>query len=318
MIGVYKITNIINGKVYIGESMNIEGRWNEHRDDLKSGNHHSYKLQEDYNTYGEDNFKFEVLEEIDVNNLELMMHKCLLIILENKYIKKFNSIVNGYNIEDTLDLILKGEKPLFDGYKINGRLKYILNNIIKNINKNNGIFIPKEKSKPKHKEIRFKLKEQYVTEETKIIQNKPKLESNNKSKKIINFNNLYGKYNIEFIITNCKNYIFKNEYEKLSNVFQENGFNNKTTYQILRDINIIGNDKNNKNGNIILINDLSMFKNEENYLKNTKGEIDKIYFVPYMTRKGFKYLLKNILEYAKNNNINVFTQKFTKENLTNI
>ena len=318
MIGVYKITNINNGKVYVGESINIEKRWDEHKEDLENNNHHNYKLQEDYNTYGEDNFKFEVLEEIDANNLELIMQKCLLIILENKYIKQFNSIDNGYNIENTLELILKGEKPLFVGDKINGRLKYILNNIIKNINKNNGVFIPREKHKPKHKEIRFKLKEQYVTEETKIIQNKPKLESNNKSKKIINFNNLYGKYNIEFIITNCKNYIFKNEYEKLSNVFQENGFNNKTTYQILRDINIIGNDKNNKNGNIILINDLSMFKNEENYLKNTKGEIDKIYFVPYMTRKGFKYLLKNILEYAKNNNINVFTQKFTKENLTNI
>lgn len=31
MIGVYKITNNINGKVYIGQSININKRWKEHK-----------------------------------------------------------------------------------------------------------------------------------------------------------------------------------------------------------------------------------------------------------------------------------------------
>lgn len=31
MIGIYKIENLINGKVYIGQSKDIKKRWNEHR-----------------------------------------------------------------------------------------------------------------------------------------------------------------------------------------------------------------------------------------------------------------------------------------------
>ncbi|MDR0677008.1 MAG: GIY-YIG nuclease family protein [Elusimicrobiota bacterium] len=31
MIGIYKITNNINGKTYIGQSRNIERRWKDHK-----------------------------------------------------------------------------------------------------------------------------------------------------------------------------------------------------------------------------------------------------------------------------------------------
>jgi len=41
LTGVYKITNIINGKVYVGESMDIDKRWDEHKLDLDNGVHHS-------------------------------------------------------------------------------------------------------------------------------------------------------------------------------------------------------------------------------------------------------------------------------------
>jgi group I intron endonuclease len=58
MVGIYKITNKINNKVYIGESQNIERRWEEHKKHLKEGKHHSYKLQQDYHLYGEDNFEY--------------------------------------------------------------------------------------------------------------------------------------------------------------------------------------------------------------------------------------------------------------------
>lgn len=61
--GVYKIENLINGKVYVGKSKNIGIRWSEHRSELNSGNHINAHLQSAWNKYGEDNFRFDVLYE---------------------------------------------------------------------------------------------------------------------------------------------------------------------------------------------------------------------------------------------------------------
>ena len=55
--GVYKITNLVNGKVYIGASKNIERRWRDHKKRINS------PIHSDLETYGLDNFKFEVLLE---------------------------------------------------------------------------------------------------------------------------------------------------------------------------------------------------------------------------------------------------------------
>ena len=55
--GVYKITNLVNGKVYIGASKNIERRWWGHKRCTDS------PIHSDLETYGLDNFKFEVLLE---------------------------------------------------------------------------------------------------------------------------------------------------------------------------------------------------------------------------------------------------------------
>ena len=55
--GVYKITNLVNGKVYIGASKNIERRWRDHKRCTDS------PIHSDLETYGLDNFKFEVLLE---------------------------------------------------------------------------------------------------------------------------------------------------------------------------------------------------------------------------------------------------------------
>ena len=54
--GVYKITNLVNGKVYIGASKNIERRWWCHKRGLTA-------IADDLETYGLANFKFEILLE---------------------------------------------------------------------------------------------------------------------------------------------------------------------------------------------------------------------------------------------------------------
>jgi len=61
--GVYLIENSNNGKRYIGSSVNMPGRFLDHKKLLRRGRHHSPHLQASWNKYGEGAFRFEVLEE---------------------------------------------------------------------------------------------------------------------------------------------------------------------------------------------------------------------------------------------------------------
>jgi len=57
------IKNKINGKFYIGSSVDIAYRWARHKRQLRNGNHHSIHLQRAWDKYGEENFEFKVIEE---------------------------------------------------------------------------------------------------------------------------------------------------------------------------------------------------------------------------------------------------------------
>ena len=63
MVGIYRILNKINGKVYIGQSIDIFRRLTEHRNHLVNNIHENKHLQSAWNKYGEKNFKFEIAEE---------------------------------------------------------------------------------------------------------------------------------------------------------------------------------------------------------------------------------------------------------------
>ena len=52
--GVYKIRNLIDGKVDIGSSANVKARWYAHRYELRLGTHHSRYLQRAWDKYGEE------------------------------------------------------------------------------------------------------------------------------------------------------------------------------------------------------------------------------------------------------------------------
>jgi group I intron endonuclease len=62
--GIYHITLIPSGKQYIGSAINIDRRFSEHRNRLRSGRHENLHLQNAWNKYGEDSFIFGVLETI--------------------------------------------------------------------------------------------------------------------------------------------------------------------------------------------------------------------------------------------------------------
>ena len=85
MIGIYKITNNINGKIYIGQSNNIQRRFSEHQ---TKGSISRIPVDIAIQKYGKENFSFEVLEECSVEELNTK---------ETEWITYFNSIENGYN-----------------------------------------------------------------------------------------------------------------------------------------------------------------------------------------------------------------------------
>lgn len=62
---IYKITNSLNGKVYVGSTKDPHSRWNDHKSSLRRGTNSSRRLQADWDICGEDCFAFEVLEETD-------------------------------------------------------------------------------------------------------------------------------------------------------------------------------------------------------------------------------------------------------------
>ena len=117
MRGVYRITNKINNKVYIGESLNIERRWEEHKKELNNKTHKNYKLQKDYNKYGHEAFEFEVIATLD-KDIPKFVDKFINIIFEDIYILKYNSIKEGYNIERTFtEVFLNENKNIRGGNK---------------------------------------------------------------------------------------------------------------------------------------------------------------------------------------------------------
>ena len=62
-MGIYKITNKINGKCYIGQSVDIQKRWREHTHHAKKGD--GYAIHNAIAFHGVENFNFEVVEIVD-------------------------------------------------------------------------------------------------------------------------------------------------------------------------------------------------------------------------------------------------------------
>jgi len=87
--GIYKITNKINGKSYIGKTVDLHKRIVTHLWRLENGTHPNPHLQRAFDKYGKNRFVFEVLErcrEEDLSDKEMF------------FINKYNSFGNGYNL----------------------------------------------------------------------------------------------------------------------------------------------------------------------------------------------------------------------------
>lgn len=97
---IYKITNLENSKIYIGQtSRNYKIRWREHINyarKLKEGGQIKNSLQKDIKDLGKDKFKFEIVETINYESKQELSKK--LDELEIYYIQKLNcEFPKGYN-----------------------------------------------------------------------------------------------------------------------------------------------------------------------------------------------------------------------------
>ena len=61
-MGVYRVKNLANGKIFIDSGLNVRGKLNRCKFQLAHGSHVNKVLQEDYNTSGLDNFTFEIID----------------------------------------------------------------------------------------------------------------------------------------------------------------------------------------------------------------------------------------------------------------
>lgn len=94
MICIYMIENKINGKKYIGQTANFQSRKNGHFTSLRCKTHHSKRLQNAFNKYGENNFEMKPIIECQIDEMND---------LEKYYIWLYNSYYAGYNMSKSTD-----------------------------------------------------------------------------------------------------------------------------------------------------------------------------------------------------------------------
>lgn len=79
MAVIYQITNMVNGKYYIGSADSFARREWQHKYDLKRGAHKNPRLQAAWNKYGAEAFVFEILEEIPEGASQLQIEDTYLV-----------------------------------------------------------------------------------------------------------------------------------------------------------------------------------------------------------------------------------------------
>ena len=82
--GLYKITNAYSGLFYIGKSVDIYKRWITHKKDFENGTHAGGAFQYDYDVFGKEAFKFEILyEDAYITDIDLLIKEAQTIELLN-------------------------------------------------------------------------------------------------------------------------------------------------------------------------------------------------------------------------------------------
>lgn len=97
-MGVFQIRNLINGKIFIGSSLNLRAVKNRFEFQPDIGWHISSDLKNDFMKYGNDNFILEVIDELEPGNDPSVDYRDDLAELEQIWIDKLQPFgEKGYN-----------------------------------------------------------------------------------------------------------------------------------------------------------------------------------------------------------------------------
>lgn len=97
-MGVFQIRNLVNGKIYIEGSSNLDKIWNRHLTELNFGGHRNSELQKDWKAYGEQSFVYEILDELKVEEGSNSDFKKEIKMLEQMYLDELQPFGDkGYN-----------------------------------------------------------------------------------------------------------------------------------------------------------------------------------------------------------------------------
>lgn len=155
IIGIYMIKNIINGKIYIGQSIDVNKRINSHKYTLRNNKCGSRHLQNSWNKHGGKSFIFSIIGRVDE-------HKKLTN-LEQKYTDfyKSNNKSYGYNERIAVDTNLgrkyskemrKKISKIHKGKKLSDEQKNFISKFMKGNKYSLGIH-PSEKTRKKFSEL---------------------------------------------------------------------------------------------------------------------------------------------------------------------
>lgn len=105
--GIYLIVNCVNGKIYVGSSArSFDRRKITHLHDLRKNQHHSPRLQNAWNKYGESSFEFHIIETVEpARCIEREQHWIDKLKPDYNICKKAGSVLGHKHTEETRQLM---------------------------------------------------------------------------------------------------------------------------------------------------------------------------------------------------------------------
>jgi group I intron endonuclease len=91
-VGIYSISFNNSETIFVGNSKNLEKAVNRHIFTLKLDNHKCNSLQEEWNKYGSENLIFQVLEEIETEEINTLLLEDIIKSKKQFWITKLNGV----------------------------------------------------------------------------------------------------------------------------------------------------------------------------------------------------------------------------------